>query len=192
VETNKKVHFSRAPRTVRLATAKPSRHFSTAELEAAKQASYQQGSTDTSALMEQHLMEQREDIVHLQDKTFAALVAQTKELASQLRAALPELTLEAVRRVLAKSEIDRTTVLRLVDELLSEISEGRQLIEVSLSARDLELIEGNDASFREKFPEIEFRADSDLKPGDCVVRSRHGTIDGRLETKLKNLDRAFR
>ena len=81
--------------------------------------------------------------------------------------------------------------MRLIEELLTEISEGRQTIEVSLSAHDLKLIEGNDARFREKYPEIEFRADADLRPGDCIARSRHGTIDGRLATKLKTRGARF-
>ncbi|HET7511758.1 MAG TPA: FliH/SctL family protein, partial [Chthoniobacterales bacterium] len=87
---------------------------------------------------------------------------------------------------------DRDLVIQLVEELLAEISERRQPIEVSLSARDLQLIEGNDARFREKFPEIQFRLDVELEPGDCIVRSRHGEIDGRFSTKLKTLERALR
>jgi flagellar biosynthesis/type III secretory pathway protein FliH len=142
--------------------------------------------------MEQHLVEQREELLHLQEKTFASLVARNTELMEQLRLTLPELTVEAVRRVLANTEIDRDLVIQLVEELLAEISERRQPIEVSLSARDLQLIEGNDARFREKFPEIQFRLDVELEPGDCIVRSRHGEIDGRFSTKLKTLERALR
>jgi flagellar biosynthesis/type III secretory pathway protein FliH len=161
-------------------------------LEAAKQESYQRGCTDTSALMEHDLVEQREEVLHLQEKTFANLVTRNADLVEQLRLALPELTIEAVRRVLANSDIDRELIIRLVEELLTEISERRQPIEVSLSARDLQLIEGNDARFREKFPQIDFRLDAELQPGDCIVRSRHGAIDGRLSTKLKTLERVLR
>jgi flagellar biosynthesis/type III secretory pathway protein FliH len=92
---------------------------------------------------------------------------------------------------LANVEIDQNLVVRLVEELLAEICEGRQPIEVSLSAHDLQLLEGNSQRFREKFPEIEFRVDAELQPGDCMVRSRHGAIDGRLSTKLKTVEQAF-
>src|SRR5262249_45908874 len=155
----KSVHLTRPLRNVKLirASASPTTMFTAAELEAARQESYQRGCTDTSALMEQHLVEQREEILHLPAKTVANLATRGNELLDQLRQVLPELTLDAVRRVLANTEIDRDLVLRLVDELLAEICEGRQPIEVSLSARDLELIQGNDQQFRDKFPEIEFR-----------------------------------
>lgn len=188
----KTIHFSRPLRNIKLRGNEAPISYTAAELEAAKQESYQRGCTDTSALMEQHLVEQREELLHLQEKTFASLVARNTELMEQLRLTLPELTVEAVRRVLANTEIDRDLVIQLVEELLAEISERRQPIEVSLSARDLQLIEGNDARFREKFPEIQFRLDVELEPGDCIVRSRHGAIDGRFSTKLKTLERALR
>jgi flagellar biosynthesis/type III secretory pathway protein FliH len=142
--------------------------------------------------MEQHLVEQRDELILLQQNTFAALAKRTTELGEQLRQALPELTIEAVRRVLANTEIDRELVVRLVEELLSEISEGRQPIEVSLSAHDLKLIKSQDKRFRAKYPQIEFRADPELQPGDCLARSRHGAIDGRIGTKLKTVEQAFR
>jgi flagellar biosynthesis/type III secretory pathway protein FliH len=185
------IQVSRPLRNVRLVRPAPPAFYTADDLEAARRESYQRGSTDTSALMEQHLVEQRDEILHLQDKTFAALIDCNNDLVTQLRSALPELTLEAVRRVLAQTEIDRELVLRLVEELLTEISDGRQTIEVILSARDLELIEGVDARFREKFPELEFRADAELQSGDCIARSRHGAIDGRISTKLKTVERAF-
>ncbi|HEX4666343.1 MAG TPA: FliH/SctL family protein [Chthoniobacterales bacterium] len=189
--TAKTAQFSRPLRNVRLVRAASPVSYTAEEWEAARKESYQRGCADTSAMMEQHLVEQREEILHLQDKTFAAVIDCNNNLVTQLRNALPELTLEAVRRVLAQTEIDRELVLRLVEELLSEISEGRQTVEVTLSAPDLALIEGVDTRFREKFPELEFRADADLQPGDCIARSRHGAIDGRLATKLKTLERAF-
>ncbi len=190
--TAKPIHFSRPLRKVTLAGEKPPVVITAEQLEATKKESYQRGSADISALMEQHLVEQREELVHLQQKTFASLVARQEDLVEQLRNALPELALEAVCRVLANVEIDRELVVRLVEELLAEITQARQSIEVSLSAHDLKLIEGNEAGFREKYPEIEFRADPELQPGDCIARSRHGAIDGRLATKLKTVELAFR
>ena len=66
------IHFSRKLRKVKIVPLQPPVFYSAAELEAAKKESYQRGCGDTSAVMEQHLVEQREELVHLQDKTFAA------------------------------------------------------------------------------------------------------------------------
>jgi flagellar assembly protein FliH len=192
VHSSDPIRFSQPLRKVVLASTEAAPVFSNEDIEAAKREAYQRGCADASAMVEQHLVEQRHEVVHLQQKTFAALSAQHQALAAQMRAVMPELTMEAVRRVLAKIEIDRDLVVRIVEEVLSEIAEGRQAIEVTLSEHDLKLIEGNEARFREKYPDIEFRTDAEMQPGDCVVRSRHGAIDARLSTKLKTVEQAFR
>jgi len=106
-----------------------------------------------------------------------------------VRGVVPELTLEIVRRVLCGMEPDKDAVLRIVDEVLRGVSPGPEAVEVCLSERDLKLIETFQTAFRDRYPQIEFRADQDLRPGDCVVTSRFGALDGRLTTKLRNVDR---
>ena len=188
----KSISLPKPLRKVALARANSSVVTTSDEIEAAKKESYQRGCADTAALTEKHLLDQRDELIHLQQKTFAGLIAQNYALVEQLRAVLPDLVLEGARRVLAQTEIDRDLVVRLIEEILAEISDGRQAIEVSLSAHDLALFESVEDSFREKYPEIEFRIDSELQPGECVARSRHGAIDGRFETKLKTVRQAFK
>ena len=53
----------------------------------------------------------------------------------------------------------------------------------------LKLMENYQAGLRNRYPQIEFRADPDLQPGDCIVTSRFGALDGRLATKLRSVDR---
>ena len=168
-----------------LAGTKPLPTFTEEELAAAKREAYQRGSEEASRLIEGQMLEQRAEILHLQSETFAAVARQHAALVQQLRDVLPELAMEAVARILATTEIDREAVMRICRDLLCEIAPGREQVEVQLSPGDLGLIAGYEEGFRERHPEIVFRADPELKPGDSIVRSRFGVVDGRLATKLR-------
>ena len=171
------------------AAAAPEPKFTAQDLEAARREGYKRGFEDASAVIETQLVEQREDVAHLQHKTFQALASHHESLTRQLRVAMPELTMEIVRRVLGGMEPDKAAVLKIVNEVLQGIAPGPEAVEVSLSARDLKLVETYQPGFRERHPQIEFRADPDLLPGDCTVTSRFGSLDGRLATKLRSVAR---
>jgi flagellar assembly protein FliH len=158
-------------------------------VEEARKAGYQGGFEAASAAIEAQLVEQRAEVTHLQQKVFAALTSHHDSLTRQVRSAVPELAMEAVRRVIAGVEPDQASVERIVAEMLQEITPGPELIEVCLSARDLALVESYQPTLRERYPQIQFRADPDLRPGDCVVNSRFGSLDGRLATKLRSIQR---
>lgn len=185
------IRFTQPPRRIAFRDAPPVLEYTEAQLDAARREGHQRGLEEASRMLEKQLLEQRAEVVHLQSETFSSLAKQHAALVEQFRALVPELTMSAARRVLAGIEIDRDLVLRLVAEVLHEIAPSREAIEVALSARDLQLVEGNEAAFREKHPEILFRADAELQPGDCRVRSRFGIIDGRLETKLRSVEKCL-
>ncbi len=181
------IKFPFPPRAV--SCSKPDTHGATREqVEAARKEGYQRGFEEASMLLQRQLLDQREDVLHLQQKTFAAIDGHHETLITQLSQALPNLTMEALRRIIAGVEIDGDLVVRIVNDLLTEIHPGPGALEVALSEHDLRLIGSNEASFRSKYPGICFNADPDLNPGDCVVRSLFGTIDGRLSTKLKTME----
>ena len=169
--------------------AEPELRFTAEEVEAARRDGYKRGFEDASAVIETQLVEQRQEVSHLQQNTFQSLASHHESLTRQLRAAIPELTMEIVRRVLGGMEPDQGAVLRILNEVLQGIAPGPEAVEVSLSARDLKLVESYQPGLRERFPQIEFRADPDLLPGDCTVASRFGSLDGRLATKLRSVDR---
>lgn len=184
---SKAIKFPFSPRAVVFANREV-QTASKAQVEAAHKEGYQRGFEEASMLLQRQLLDQREDVLHLQQKTFSALAKHHETLIAQLGQALPNLTMEAIRRIIAGIEIDSGLVVQIVNELLSEIHPGPGALEVALSEHDLRLIAANEESFRSKYPGIHFTADADLRPGDCVVRSLFGTIDGRLATKLKTVE----
>lgn len=169
--------------------AAPAPIFTSQDMEATRREAYQRGFEDASAMIETQLVEQREEVAHLQQKTFQELAGHHDSLVRQLRVAIPELTMEIVRRVLGGMQPNKEAVLQIVSEVLEGIAPGPGTLEVSLSDRDLKLVESYQAGLRDRFPQIEFRADPDLQPGDCIVTSRFGALDGRLATKIRSVDR---
>jgi flagellar biosynthesis/type III secretory pathway protein FliH len=163
--------------------------YTAQDMETARREAYQRGFEDASAMIETQLVEQRQEVAHLQQKTLQSLANHNDSLVRQIRVAIPELTMEIVRRVLGGMQPDPDAVFRIVNEVLQGIAPGPETVEVSLNDHDLKLIENYQAGFRDRYPQIEFRADPDLLPGDCIVTSRFGALDGRLATKLRSVDR---
>ena len=162
--------------------------FTEEEIESAKRDAYRRGSEEAARLLERQMIEQRSEMVALQSQTFTTLAEQHTALVQQLHDVVPELVIEGVARVLANTGFDREAIVCIANDLLAEVAPGRDQVELQLAPADLELIAGYEESFREKHPAILFQANADLRPGDCVVRSRFGMIDGRLATKLRALE----
>ncbi len=189
---HKIIQFSAPVKAVTLAGAKLPLLFTQADLEAAQRAGYHRGAEEASRTLERQLLEQRAELVHLQAETFAALTAQHAAMFEQLRALLPELAMEAIARILGGTQPDREMLAKIVDDLLGEFAPSGEAIEVQLHPRDLEIISGYEENLRDKFPAIAFRANADLQPGDGIVRSRFGVVDGRLSTKFRSVEAMFR
>ena len=180
------IHFPVPPRTVVVAAMRdPNRTYTQDEFEIACREARQRGADEATEFMERQMLELRADVLHLQSRTFTELAVAHAAIIAQFRALLPDLATEAASRVLAATPLSRDTVLGIVGEMLRNIEPGSPELEVRLASSDLELIAGHEADFREKHPAIIFRADAELKPGDCVVQSRFGMLDGTIATKLQ-------
>jgi flagellar biosynthesis/type III secretory pathway protein FliH len=189
--SHKVIQFSQPVKAVSFAGMKSALLFTHDDIEAARREGYHRGAEETSRTLERQLLEQRAELVHLQSDTFVALMTQHAAMFDQLRAVLPELTMEAVARILGGVQWDRAAVIRIVDDLLGELAPSGEAIEVQLNPSDLAMVSGYEENLREKFPAIAFRPNADLQPGDGVVRSRFGAIDGRLGTKFRSVEAMF-
>ncbi len=182
------IRLHASPKRIALAAPRGESTFSEDDVEAARRDGYRRGSEEATRLLERQMIEQRAAMVALQSETFTAVTQQRDLLVQQMREVVPELVLEAVARVLADTDMDREKVVRIANDLLCEVAPGREEIELQLSPHDLELIEGYEGGFREKHPAITFRANTELRSGDCRIVGRFGFIDGTLATKLRALD----
>ena len=163
----------------------PESTYSQEQFDTACREARQRGADEATQLLERQMLELRSDVQHLQSDTFTKLGSLHAELIAQFHALVPELVTETASRVLAATPISRDTVLSIVREVLQGSEHRSPELEVRLAPRDLDLIAGYEAAFREKHPALVFLADPELKPGDCVVQSRFGMLDGRIATKLQ-------
>lgn len=180
--------FHRKPSAVTLVVEAACATFTEADLEAAREESAAQA---RAAVQEEHAGEmarQRAEVLDLQQQTLETLSAKHEGLVEQFCGMVPGLVMEAVRRILANTELDEPMIKNIVSEIIAEVHPGTAGLEVILCERDLEFFEGTEEAFQKKYPGIHFVCDRELHPGDCMVRSRFGMLDGSLSTKLDHVE----
>ena len=164
------------------------RFYSETELAAREAAAYGRGVDSTRALADQQMVELRAEIGRLGEGVFEKLSHVESTLLGELREALPALTLDLARRLLAGYEPPPEIVSRVCEEALTELFPERENLELVVSARDAELLQKLNPDWLRRYPGLRIRADASLVPGDCQVRSRFGLTDARLQTKLSALE----
>ncbi len=98
---------------------------------------------------------------------------------------------EIVRREVAQ---DPGIVAEVLRKAVSEL-ETRQSIVVRLSPRDAELISGMQQSLQQEMEvieRIEFKVDSAITPGGCILETNIGSLDATVENRLMNIHRTLR
>lgn len=172
-------------------TGQAGRYVSETELAAREEAAYQRGVDATRTLADQQMVEFRADIEQLSEGVFKKLDGLEAQLVAQLRDALPGLALDLARRLLAGYEPPPEVVSRICEEALNEIFPERDNLELSVALRDAALLEKLNPDWLGRYPGLRVRPDASLQPGDCVVRSRFGLTDARLQTKLAAIEHSL-
>lgn len=121
------------------------------------------------------------------------LRAQADRLAEQARADAIEIGFQVARKVLeAELRQDPEALFALVRSALRRAGESRR-IAVRLAPADAALVasdSGRGALEGLTSARVEFLPDASLQPGDCLVDTDFGQVDGRLGTRLAEIRRA--
>jgi flagellar assembly protein FliH len=168
-------------------TAETVRAHTAAELHAARTAGYQEGGDAARAFSNQQIVELRSEMQVLQGALFQRLGAAHDDLVAQVRTALPTLTVELGRRLLAEFIPPPELVERLCREALDQLYPERDGLELVVGPRDAAALERLVPSWRAHFTNLKITIDDTLNPGDCLVRSRFGVTDARASSKLEGL-----
>ena len=158
---------------------------------AKEQRAYQKGFAEGSEQMNQQLLDQRSEMNEMRAGLFRSLEQSVAAAVAEVRQALPDLAMEALRRLLARVEMNRETVVAIVDELLAEIGPDVGPVEVRLHPEDFKLIESLEADFVRRHPGLSVSCDDQLGRGDCQATTRFGKIDARLRNKFEKLQESL-
>jgi flagellar assembly protein FliH len=185
------VAFAVEPRAVTLAGSEARLAYSEAELAEIRESSFSEGFSKAAEECAGEIRDLKEMMSALQDGVLQTLIEKQREMAAHIRSILPVLVMEAAERVIAGVKVDDALVRAVVGDLMAEVAPGIENVEIRLSVNDFGKIREFDASFGGRYPQAKLLPDPDLADGDCVVRSKFGTLDGRIATKLRALEGAL-
>jgi flagellar assembly protein FliH len=154
---------------------------------------YEEGLRDGEKRLREQLLQQRAELMELQNGLFQSLRQCLPQVRTECEGALVELALEVARRLVAGMPISAETIAFAVREALNHIEAGQDMV-VLLHAEDLGLLEkANDPMLLTTIggEKIRFQASPELTRGGCLVQTRFGTMDARRETKFELLKQSL-
>lgn len=162
-----------------------------AQIEERERAAYQKGYDTAAVMINQQILEQRADANHMREHLFRALEQAATNAAAEVRSVLPYLTIQALRRVIARVEVTREMVEGVINELLTEIGTDIGPVELRLHPADLKLVHDLEPNLTSIHPGLRLVGDDSLARGDAQASTRFGKVDARLENKLARIGAAL-
>lgn len=158
-----------------------------------EQSAFTKGHQEAEAFAQRQIVEMRNEFLFVQETLFKRIEEQFQEVVSTVGRRVPDVVLAIVRRLWGGLELTPATVQKNLQDLMHEISPDGEQLEIVLGAEDLALLKESDKEAGEigglaQHKDIVLVEDSSLQKGDCLIRSRFGTVDGRIETKLKKVE----
>ncbi len=183
---NHVIAFDRPLHAVQL-THGAKRMHTPAELNEAHARGFHEGEKSAQAFSDRQMVELRSDVENLQRGLLAELAAANSALEAQVRSALPMLTLELGKRLLAGYEPTPEQVETVCREALDQLYPERSDLELVVSPADAGVLAKITTNWATHFPGLKITPDDTLGPGDCLVKSRFGVTDARGHVKLDAL-----
>jgi len=156
---------------------------------AAEQAAYERGRQDGEKALSEQLLQQRADLLELQQGVLNALREAVPQVIQQAETSLIRLALEAARRVVADMPVTPEIVEAVVREAVRQAGDTTE-ITIQLNPDDLALLHKHQSPLLQGLPEtgpLKFLPCQEVTRGGCFIQTRFGLLDARRETKLEQL-----
>jgi flagellar assembly protein FliH len=157
-----------------------------------EKAAYDQGRQDGERALSEQLLQQRNEMVELQNGVVTSLKQILPQLAHEMESALIQLALESAKKIVSGLEIDLKTVETVVREALGQVQDTTE-ISIRLHPDDLALLRKHKSPLLEGLPEtgpLRFAGSTEVTRGGCIIQTRFGLVDALRETKLEQLRKA--
>ena len=180
--------FRRPLRDVRLLTQAPAQDWQEHIREREKSA-FERGRCEGEHALSAQLLQQRNEMVELQNGVVAALRQSVSQVIKETESALITLALEAAQKIIAGLPVNSEMVEAVVHEAVKQVEDAAE-ITIQLHPEDLALLRKHNSPLLNGLPEtgaLRFTHSSEVTRGGCLVQTRFGLIDARRETKLEQL-----
>jgi flagellar assembly protein FliH len=185
------VTFSESPRGLRLCG--PEDRLAEARVEDRLRARYEQGVQDGQKALREQLVQQRGELLELQQGVFQSLRQSLPQVRSDCEAALIDLALEVAQKLVSGLPISHEMVEAAIREALAHVEESHD-VTVLLHAEDVELLQRINSPVLLAVvggEKVRFEPSPEVTRGGCLVQTRFGVLDARRETKFELLKKAL-
>lgn len=180
--------FQEAPQNVRLLTKAPLQDWED-HLREREQAAYENGCRDGERKLGEQMLQQRNEMVELQNGVLLSLRRALPQLIQENESALMNLALELAQKIVAGMPIDPAMLEAVVHEALQQANDAAGIV-IKLHVEDLALLRKHNSPLLNGLPEtgsLRFTVSPEVTRGGCLVQTRFGQIDARRETKVEQL-----
>jgi len=173
---------------VRVTTLPPESELES-RVRAAEQAAYERGRHDAEKNLGEQLLQQRNELLELQQGALESLRNAVPDVIQQTEGALFQIALESAKKIVAGIPIEPGLVEAVVREAVAQTKETAE-ITIQLHPDDLALLHKHPSPILQGLPEagpLKFIGSSEITRGGCLVQTRFGLLDARRETKLEQI-----
>lgn len=174
-------------RAVRLASAGPADEQE--RLRQREQAAYERGLADGERSLAEQLLQQRGELLELQNGVLLSLRNAVPHVVQQSESALIELALEVAKKLVDGLPVSVEMIEANLRAALAQAEETAEFV-VQLHPEDLALLQTHGSGLLSPDPgtdRMRFQASTEVTRGGCLVQTHFGLIDARRETKLERL-----
>ena len=149
---------------------------------------------ETAQMQRAEYAKEADRLLRLVQRIVERVLSDRQNMVHAARAQIVDLAMAIAERVVRKAaSSDRGVAGRAVAEALAQVH-SRERVRVRLNPSDLEHLCKVDLEVAAGFTSVdrlELVGDSDVEVGGCVVETEMGSIDGRIETQLAQVQRAL-
>ena len=170
------------------------------DLKLTEQAAYERGKKDAEASLQGQLEMMKSEYAVEQDQKLADFFKQIQDdlgwqvprMLQSLEKHVINLAADIAMKIVAGTPIDKAMVETVVKDALAKAEKDTDVV-VLLNEADLDLLSQADSELLHRThgsSEVVFKASPEVSRGGCLLETRYGTVDARIETKANVLKKA--
>ena len=170
------------------------------DLKLTEQAAYERGKKDAEANLQSQLEVMKTEYATEQQQKLADffkniqddLGGQVPRMLQSLEKHVINLAADIAMKIVAGTPVDKSMVETVVKDALVKAEKDTDVV-VLLNQADLELLSQADSELLQRThgsSEVVFKSSPEVSRGGCLLETRYGTVDARIETKADVLKKA--